>query len=109
MNYQIISEEDILNVLLEAYFDIVSPIRGIINLVDIARIKKTSRYQVKKHINKLLQKDLVKLSYKTIDSEKEIFPPYWGYSITEKATKTNLCEEIQKKNAQLIKECFEMF
>lgn len=77
--YKKITEQDVLHVLINANLTI-NDIDGTINLINIAYLLETSRYQVKKHIDSLVEKGYAER--KMICFEEG--PPYHGYRLTEK-------------------------
>lgn len=80
--YKVISGIDVLNKLIQCDIDIMAPIRCI-NLVNIADLLGTSRYQVKKYMDMLVENGVAELTTKHIPDEYENYPPYHGYQITD--------------------------
>lgn len=105
MKYKKITEHDVLNILTNVELDIMSPI-NCINPSSIARILKTSRYQVKKIIGKMVKDETAELVCQYIGRKDEMFPPYWGYRLTENGRNTTLFKEKQEEHLELIKKCF---
>ena len=80
--YKVISGLDVLRILIGVDLDIMSPMHCI-NLVNIAHLLKTSRYQVKKYMDMLVNAGVAELALDFVADEYE-FCPYWGYRITER-------------------------
>lgn len=106
MKYEKITRQDVYEVLVSTSLDIMNPIGGIINLVDIAGFLKTSRYQVKKYIDEMKTEGMVELHSVSIPCEDEVYPPYWGYTLTERGKNTDYYKEQDKKHENILKECF---
>lgn len=108
MRYAKTTEQKVFAILIETNLDFMNPIDGIINIVNLASLIGTSKYQVKKHINTLKAKGLVELRCVAIQSDEETYPPYWGYGLTEAATKTEEFIEAKKKDDKWFKEWFKV-
>ncbi|WP_341877615.1 hypothetical protein [Defluviitalea saccharophila] len=106
--YKKISKEDVLKLLASIAADPLNPTGGIINIVNIAEVLKTSRYQVKKCINELKHAGVVELDHIDVSEEDEIYPPYWGYALTEKGKQHPVYKETKEKTMKIFKECFEL-
>lgn len=106
MLYQKITEQDVYRLLMSTSLDFCNPIDGAVSLVDMARCLNTSRYQVKKHIKSLKDKDLVELGHYVIHDEEEIRPPYWGYRLTDKSKQTEEYIIARQERSQLLDEIF---
>lgn len=87
--YEKITEDDVFNVLVQTNSDFMNPIGSVINLVNIASLLHTSKYQVKKYMDQLNEKGLVELKMVENWEEEEHFPPYWGYTLTEAGKETD--------------------
>lgn len=105
MKYTKISKDSIYNLLVGIDLDIMNPIRCI-NIVNMAELLKTSRYQVKKYIDILKSEDLVTLKMVDVSSDEELYPPYWGYCLTDKGKDTDYYKRKRIEEDKLIKECF---
>jgi hypothetical protein len=106
MRYKKISEKEVFETLIQTNLDFMNPLDGAINLCNIAYLLKTSRYQVKKYIDSLKGKGITELKCINIYSDEEIYPPYWGYVLTEKGKQTTEYKKFQEKHLEIIKECF---
>jgi hypothetical protein len=98
-NYEVIEMNQVFDIICKCSIDFMSPI-NIVNVISIANLLKTSRYQVKKQISKLKSFGFIELECVFIPDEYEIFPPYWGYGVTEAGTTTDTYKkavEIQDK------------
>lgn len=122
--YERITPWEVFEVLASCDLEIMNPIDGVINLVNIASLLSTSRYQVKKNMDYLVSIGVAKRTVVMIPTEYEPYPPYHGYCLT-KAVKHKGGDQIpeglsvstmlkyramyQKKAAkerELIKKCF---
>ena len=83
--YEKISPWKVFEVLVLCDIDIMNPMCGIINLVNIAELLHTSRYQVKRDIDYLVRIEVAEQDTIMIPTEDEIYPPYHGYRITKAA------------------------
>jgi len=64
-------------------------------------------YQLfKKPIDRMKKDGLVELVCLNVSPEDEIFPPYWGYQLTQKAQSIDSYKEIEQRSTELLKECF---
>lgn len=90
MEYKKVSRDDVYSRLIGLSFDWMNPMGGAINLVNLASLLQTSRYQVKKHIDELKRLRYVELKSFLIQDEDEIYPPYWGYVLTEEGRETDV-------------------
>lgn len=50
-----------------------------VNIITIAKALEVSRYLVKKEIDDLVRDKKIKLVCESINTEDDVFPPYWGY------------------------------
>lgn len=91
----------VLKVLVNCDLDCMAPIHCV-NLVNIADLLKTSRYQVKKTMQALVQKGYAQLEHEVI-REDEFVLPYCGYGITEKTRKTPYYHEQDESEMELLK------
>lgn len=105
MKYKKISQDHVFNILAGVAADALNPIQAM-NIKDIMYSLNTSRYQVKKHMDNLKKNGLVELKCFNISPDDEIYPPYWGYQLTEKAKQTKAFEIIEKKSDEIFKDCF---
>lgn len=122
--YEKIGPWEVFGILTSCDLDIMNPMCGVINLVNIASLLHTSRYQVKKNMDYLVRIGVADKAVVTIPAEYEPYPPYHGYCLT-KAVKYKGGDQIpegldintmlrhrvayQKKAAkekELIKKCF---
>lgn len=106
MRYKKITQDDVYKTLVSTSVDPMNPIGGIISLVNIASLLKTSRYQVKKYIDELKQIGFVELKSVDISTEDEAYPPYHGYTLTEKGKNTDYYKKQDDLQEQLLRECF---
>ncbi|PLS19109.1 hypothetical protein CVD28_01495 [Bacillus sp. M6-12] len=106
MNYQKVTEEEVYQRLTGLALDVMNPIGGAITLVNLASLMKTSRYQVKKHMDNLKKKGMVELKCFNLSTEEELYPPYWGYLLTEKGRETDYFREREKREDEIFRECF---
>lgn len=104
MRYKKVTEGDVIKILISIEVSVTNPMRSI-NIINIARLLKTSRYQVKKHMDKLKGKGLVKLTCETLLLEERGLP-YWGYSLTSKAKETEQYKAAVKREEEVLRECF---
>jgi hypothetical protein len=79
--YKVITGTDVLDVLISVDLDAMSPI-NCINLVNIAALLKTSRYQVKMYMDRLVSNGVAEL-HKTVIYGEDYVLPYCGYRITD--------------------------
>lgn len=121
--YKKIQSKDVVKILMNVSLDLMAPIDNI-SLVAIAKSLKTSRYQVKKHMDKLVKHGIAEYSVQTVYSEDEIIPPICGYRLTDTVRNKgsdNIPEGLDRtlilqhramyqnacaKEAQLREECF---
>lgn len=80
--YKKISSNDVIRVLISISLDIMAPVDNI-TLVNIASLLNTSRYQVKKHIDKLVKFGIAEYSVQTIYDTDEVIPPICGYRLAD--------------------------
>lgn len=122
--YERITPWEVFEVLASCDLEIMNPIDGVINLVNIASLLNTSRYQVKKNMDYLVINGVVEKTVVMIPSEYEAYPPYHGYHLTkavkykggdqipegvDKTTMLRYRAAYQKKSAKeakVLKECF---
>lgn len=90
MTHKKIFQEDVYNLLIGTSFDWNNPMNGAINIVNMSHLLQTSKYQVKKYINELVKLGLIELQMFMVPDDDEIFPPYWGYVLTEEGKKTSV-------------------
>ena len=83
MRYKKVNEWKVFFVLVSCDLDIMCPLCGIINLVNIAYILGTSRYQVKKYMAYLVKIGVAERAVFMPPWENEVPPPYHGYRLTE--------------------------
>lgn len=90
MKYEKITKERVLDVFISIEFSWDGI--GCINIKNTASLLKTSVYQVKKYVKELKKENFVELIMIDInnyhDNESDLYPPYWGYRITEGFKKT---------------------
>lgn len=104
--YAKIGQKEIYEILVGIHLDFTIPLDGTINLVNLAGILKTSRYQVKKHMDQMKKDGIVELHYVFLPSEDEIYPPYWGYRLTKKGRDTDYFREREKAHAEMVERIF---
>lgn len=105
--YSKISKSDVYKLLIGFDLDYMNMGPNVINVVNIANILETSRYQVKKYINELLADGLIELKMEVFfDEEEGSSPPYWGYCLTNKGRQTQIFKEKKDKNEKLFNEIF---
>ncbi|MGE5473152.1 MAG: hypothetical protein ACM3UU_02905 [Ignavibacteriales bacterium] len=109
MEYKKVTRDEVLRVFINASLDIMSPIGGI-SLVEVANYLKTSRYQVKKIVNELKKEELLELKCVNLSPDPEwddgVYPPYWGYCLTEKGKELDIYKVAEEKHNKILKECF---
>ncbi|MDR7856029.1 hypothetical protein [Tissierella sp.] len=105
MKYRKITQEDVYKLLVGISVSVMNTF-DCINIVNIASLLKTSRYQVKKYIDELKNQGMVELVCVDISSEDEPYPPYLGYVLTKKGRDTHFYREAEQKETELIKEIF---
>lgn len=106
MDYETVSQEDVYKKLVSVALSLFNPIGGAINIVNIAYLLNTSKYQVKKHVGALKKQGIVELKCINNWDEEENHPPYWGYVLTAKGRETDYFKAEDKKEAELIQKCF---
>jgi hypothetical protein len=79
--YKSITGKDVLDILISCDLDCMSPVRCI-NLVNIASLLHTSRYQVKMFIDRLVESGVAKLE-RTVIYGEDYTLPYCGYRVTD--------------------------
>lgn len=104
--YSKVTKEDVFNKLICAASDFLNPIRGTISLVELSHFLKTSRYQVKKHVNTLRSEGLIELKCIPNWDEEENYPPYWGYALTDKGRETEAFKNSLFERCKILEECF---
>ena len=82
MKYKKVDSWKVFSVLVSCDLDIMCPLCGIINLVNIASILGTSRYQVKKYMDYLVRIGVAERAVFMPPWENEVPPPYHGYRLT---------------------------
>jgi Mn-dependent DtxR family transcriptional regulator len=105
MNYIKVTKDDVYKIIVNNQVAIMCPIKCV-NLVNIANILKTSRYQVKKCIEELKADGLIELTFENVSNSEELYPPYWGYTLTAKGIDTEYYREAEKKERELFEKCF---
>ena len=95
--YEKITKEDVLNILVKCAVDELKSGHGLMNVINIASLLKTSKYQVRKYTKELRNEGLIKLICEFFYSDEELYPPYWGYVLTEKGMKTDLFAKEKAK------------
>ena len=106
MKYRKVSESEVLIVLCSVAVCVMNPI-GIASARIIADNLKTSKYQVRKHLNSLKEKGLAEPMFsRIVDWEEETSMPYRGWGITVKAKETKEYSNEKEKEKKLLKECF---
>lgn len=81
--YERITPWEVFGVLVSCNLDFMNPIGGVINLVNIASLLNTNRYQVKKNMDYLVRIGVAEKTVVMIPSEYEPYPPYHGYCLTK--------------------------
>lgn len=104
--YKRITKDDVYALLVGTSLDFMNPIGGAISLVHLAKFLNTSRYQVKKYIDQLLEVGFVELKMFIIPDEEELYPPYWGYRLTEKGKETTYYKTRYDEHEKIFNECF---
>lgn len=105
MKYKKITCDDVYKVLVRVHLNIMG--FGCINVINIASLLKTSRYQAKKYIDELKRDGMVELECINLSDDEELYPPYWGYMLTEKGRDTGYYRKSEEKEIALIKGIFE--
>lgn len=106
MKYLKVTEEDVYRKMVSLAMDVMNPIGGAVSVRELSSMLKTSRYQTKKHIDALKNKEFVELRMFLLYSDDDYFPPYWGYLLTDKGRRTEYYLSKQKKTLKLMEECF---
>lgn len=100
------TEEDVYVKFVHLALDFMNPIGGAINLKNLSSLLKTSKYQIRKHVHALRDKGMVELKCFYIPDEEELYPPYWGYRLTEKGRDTDYFRQENEKHDRILEECF---
>lgn len=103
--YLKVVEDDVFKCICRCYLALWSP--GIVSCPNIASLLKTSKYQVKKHINTLKEKELVKSDSCMIQDEYESWPPYNGFTLTDKGKKSEVFLKLKQEDDEAYRECAE--
>lgn len=106
MKHKVVTQDDVYKKLVSLALSLFNPIGGAINIVNLAYLMKTSKYQVKKHMHDLRDKGFVELKCINNWDEEENHPPYWGYVLTAKGRDTDYFKAKYEQEAKLIQECF---
>lgn len=105
LKYKKISKDDVYSLLVKIDLDIMNPI-GCINIVNMAEFLKTSKYKVKKYVNALRNEKMIVLKMVDISSDEKLYPPYWGYGLTDEVRSTEYYKQKSIEEDEIIKECF---
>lgn len=84
--YERINPWEVFGVLTSCDLDIMNPLCGTINLINIASLLHTSRYQVKKAMDYLVRIGVAERAIVMLPEDPEDdapYPPYHGYRLTE--------------------------
>jgi len=81
--YEKIGPWEVFGILTSCDLDIMNPMCGIINLVNIASLLHTSRYQAKKNMDYLVRIGVAERSTVMLPEDDEMYPPYHGYNLTK--------------------------
>lgn len=104
--YEKITKEQVFDVMVGITLDFIAP-DHVINLVNIADLLKTSRYQVKKYMDELREEGLVELkTTMAYNVDEEPSRPYTGYRLTAKGMETEEFKQLQSEHLALIESCF---
>lgn len=106
MDYKKITQEELYDVLAELTTDCMNRFGGVINLKNLVHLMKTSRYQVKKYMDELKEKEFVELICLNQSDEYELYPPYWGYVLTTKGKDTDAFRKKEIEANKRMEECF---
>lgn len=66
-----------------------------INVKNIASLIGESDYKTRKAVKSLREKGLIELVCRSINTDEELFPPYWGYKPTKKGSLHPICQEVE--------------
>ncbi|QOY37644.1 hypothetical protein AWH56_008705 [Anaerobacillus isosaccharinicus] len=105
MKYKKITQDDVYRKIVAISVNVMNSFHAI-NISNLASLLGTSRYQVKKYIDELKNKGFVELKCFNLSTDEELYPPYWGYHLTEKGRDTDYYREQERQEEELIKECF---
>lgn len=105
--YAKIKREQVFDILVNISLDIMSPIDNI-TLVNIAHLLKTSRYQVKKHMDYLKQAGIAEYSVQTVHDEYEVYP-VCGYRLADTVKSKNPHDIEDNLHKTLILQCRAMY
>ena len=105
MKYKKIYKADVYELLVNITLNVMN-CTNCINVINIASLLETSRYQAKKYIDELRKEELVKLVCINCSDEEELYPPYWGYVLTDKGRDTDYYRQEQAKEIDLINKIF---
>lgn len=101
-----VTEEDVYAKFVNLALNIMNPIGGAINIVNLSHLLKVSKYQTRKHVHALRDKGIVELKCFYIPDDEEIYPPYWGYVLTKKGRDTDYFRQENEKHERILEECF---
>lgn len=104
--YSKISKDDVYKLIIKIDIDFMNMGFNVINVVNMASALETSRYQIKKYIDVLLDDGLVELKMEVFSNEEEPFPPYWGYGLTDKGRQTQIFKELEEEQEKFYDEMF---
>jgi predicted ArsR family transcriptional regulator len=104
--YTLVSEDDVYRKLVHLKLSLYQMVGGAINIKNLAYLLHTSEYQVRKHMRSLRDKGIVELKCFNIPDDEEIYPPYWGYVLTEKGCTTEYYLKADEEHNRIIVECF---
>lgn len=103
MKYATIKKEQVFDILVSCSLDIMSPVDNI-TLVNIAKLLKTSRYQVKKHMDYLKTAGIAEYSVQTVRDEYEVYP-ICGYRLADTIKSKNPHDIADNLHKTLILQC----
>lgn len=101
-----VTEDEVYAKFVDLSLNIMNPIGGAINLVNLSWLLKTSKYQTRKHVHTLRDKGMVELKCFNIPYDEELYPPYWGYRLTEKGRDTDYFRQENEKHERILEKCF---
>ena len=104
--YKKITKEQVLGVLIHIHINFMNP-TDVISVPNIAYILKTSKYQVRKHIDVLKKEGLIQVAYfPTSLIDEELSLPIKGFCITEKVEELEQYKVAEENERKIMKEVF---
>lgn len=104
--YTLVSENDVYRKLVHLKLNLFNPVGGAINIKNLSSLLHTSTYQVRKHMRSLRDQGMVELKCMPIPYDEELYPPYWGYMLTEKGCQTDYYAKANTDHERIISEIF---